>query len=99
MIGPARWPAGLPATSSTSSAPPSWGERGGIRAPARQLGVAGQVETATGPQQRGPGVGAGQVGRRLREQAGQDAAAHIARRIEAATKARAPPLAGRRAPW
>jgi len=25
MIGPARWPAGLPATSSTSSAPPSWG--------------------------------------------------------------------------
>jgi Phosphodiester glycosidase len=34
----------------------SAGQRGGMRAPARQLGVAGQFHPAAGPQQRGPGV-------------------------------------------
>jgi hypothetical protein len=49
--------------------------------------MARQLDPATGPQQRGPRVGIGQVGRRVRENPGQDAAAHIARRIEAAAEA------------
>jgi hypothetical protein len=59
-----------------------------VRAPAGQLRMAGQLDPAAGPQQRGPRVGIGQVGRRVRENPGQDAAAHIARRIEAAAEAK-----------
>jgi hypothetical protein len=49
--------------------------------------MAWQLDAAAGPQQRGPRVGIGQVGRRVRENPGQDAAAHVARRIEAPAEA------------
>jgi hypothetical protein len=58
-----------------------------VRPPAGLPGAVGQLGPAAHPQQHLPWIGAGQVGRRLGEDPGKDAAADIARRIEAAAEA------------
>ncbi len=46
------------------------GQGGGVGAPGWALGVVGEVDAAAGPQERGPWVGSGQIGGRLREDPG-----------------------------
>ena len=49
--------------------------------------VTGELGAAAGPEQQRPGVGVGEFGRGLRVQPGQDATAHVARRVEAEAEA------------
>jgi hypothetical protein len=58
-----------------------------VGAPAWALGVPGKLDATAGPEQRGPRVGSGQLSGYLREDPGQDAAAHVAGWIKAEAEA------------